>query len=184
VVTSYHIIAGAASGFVRLVDQSTKYEIAGTFVVDEAHDLAVVAATGLTATPLHLGDEGQVAVGDEVYAVGNPQGLEGTFSQGIINAVRRVGGETVLQMTAPISRWLNTFALTAAAVAAALVVAGNVDRGTSNQLLNVSYDPTRELFVELNRQFVEKYANDTGRKLTIKIRLSRPVRTDHHADRP
>jgi len=66
------------------------------------------------------------------------------------------------------TRWLNTFALTAAAVAAALLVAGNIDRETSNQLLNVSYDPTRELFVELNRLFIEKYAKDTGRKLTIK----------------
>jgi hypothetical protein len=36
-------------------------------------------------------------------AVGNPQGLEGTFSQGIISGVRQVGGDTVLQITAPIS---------------------------------------------------------------------------------
>ncbi|HXM40264.1 MAG TPA: sulfate ABC transporter substrate-binding protein [Bryobacteraceae bacterium] len=66
------------------------------------------------------------------------------------------------------TRWLNTFALVAAAVAAALVVVGNTDRGKSSQLLNVSYDPTRELFVDLNRQFIAKYENDTGRKLTIK----------------
>lgn len=103
VVTNRHVIAGAASGFVRLVDRSTKYEVAGTFAVDGVHDLAVVAATGLKAPSLRLGDNAQVAVGDEVYAVGNPQGLEGTFSQGIISAIRRVGGDTVLQMTAPIS---------------------------------------------------------------------------------
>jgi len=40
--------------------------------------------------------------------------------------------------------WLNTFALFAA-VAAALAVAGNTDHDRSNRLLNVSYDPTREL---------------------------------------
>jgi sulfate transport system substrate-binding protein len=66
------------------------------------------------------------------------------------------------------TRWLNTFALTAAAVGTALVVVGNTDRDKSSQLLNVSYDPTRELFVDLNRQFIAKYENDTGRKLTIK----------------
>src|SRR6202167_3634405 len=66
------------------------------------------------------------------------------------------------------TRWLNTFALVAAAVAAALVVVGNSDRDKSSQLLNVSYDPTRELFVDLNRQFAVKYQNETGRKLIIK----------------
>jgi sulfate transport system substrate-binding protein len=64
--------------------------------------------------------------------------------------------------------WLNTFALFAAAAAAALVAVGNTDHDKSNQLLNVSYDPTRELFVDLNRQFIAKYQNETGRKLTIK----------------
>jgi sulfate/thiosulfate transport system substrate-binding protein len=63
------------------------------------------------------------------------------------------------------TRWLNTFALFAAAVA--LVAIGNIDRDKSNERLNVSYDPTRELFVDLNRQFIAKYQNETGRKLTI-----------------
>jgi S1-C subfamily serine protease len=103
VVTNRHVIAGAVSGFVRLVDKSTKFEIAGTVAVDDAHDLAVVAATGLKAPSLPLGDSDQIAVGDEVYAVGNPRGLEGTFSQGIVSAIRRVGGDTILQITAPIS---------------------------------------------------------------------------------
>jgi len=66
------------------------------------------------------------------------------------------------------TRWLNTFALIAAAAAAALVAVGNTDRGQSNQLLNVSYDPTRELFTDLNRQFIAKYQTETGRTLTIK----------------
>jgi sulfate/thiosulfate transport system substrate-binding protein len=66
------------------------------------------------------------------------------------------------------TRWLNTLALVAAACAAALIVAGNTNRDKSSELLNVSYDPTRELFVDLNRQFIAKYANDTGRRLTIK----------------
>jgi sulfate/thiosulfate transport system substrate-binding protein len=66
------------------------------------------------------------------------------------------------------TRWLNTLALVAAACAAALIVIGNTDRDKSSELLNVSYDPTRELFVDLNGQFVAKYANETGRRLTIK----------------
>ena len=66
------------------------------------------------------------------------------------------------------TRWLNTFAVIAATLAAALVVAGNTDRHRSVELLNVSYDPTRELFADLNKQFVAKYANETGRQLVIR----------------
>ncbi|MGA3086998.1 MAG: sulfate ABC transporter substrate-binding protein [Terriglobales bacterium] len=63
--------------------------------------------------------------------------------------------------------WLNTMALLAVIIAIALVVLKNLARDTSTQLLNVSYDPTRELFQDLNRQFVDQYSNDTGKKLTI-----------------
>src|SRR5580658_3047721 len=63
--------------------------------------------------------------------------------------------------------WLNAFALAAVAIAITLVVITNLAGYTSTQLLNVSYDPTRELFRDLNQQFVEKYFTETGRKLTI-----------------
>jgi len=65
------------------------------------------------------------------------------------------------------TRWLNAFALVAVLVAVTLVVAANSGTGKSTHLLNVSYDPTREVFAELNRQFTAKYARQTGRRLTI-----------------
>jgi sulfate transport system substrate-binding protein len=65
------------------------------------------------------------------------------------------------------TRGLHPCVLFAAAAAAALVAAGTTDRDKSNRLLNVTYDPTGELFVDLNRQFIAKYQNETGRKLTI-----------------
>jgi len=42
-------------------------------------------------------------VGDTVYVAGNPKGLEGTFSQGIVSGIRRVKGNRYLQITAAIS---------------------------------------------------------------------------------
>ncbi len=63
--------------------------------------------------------------------------------------------------------WLNLLALAAVALSAALVVTGNADTGNSNQILNVSYDSTRELFQELNQQFTAKYLKETGRKWGI-----------------
>ena len=54
---------------------------------------------------LTLGDSDAVQIGEKIYVAGNPQGLEGTFSDGIISAIR--GDSTddkVFQMTAPISK--------------------------------------------------------------------------------
>jgi len=65
------------------------------------------------------------------------------------------------------SRWMNALALAAVALSAAVVVIANVDTGKTNQILNVSYDPTRELFKDLNQQFVTKYQRDTGQKWSI-----------------
>jgi S1-C subfamily serine protease len=103
IVTNRHVIAGASSGYGRLVGTNLKYEIAGTVAVDAAHDLAILSLRGLEARPLAIGDSNQIAVGDEVYAVGNPEGLEGTFSQGIVSGIRHVDSDTILQITAPIS---------------------------------------------------------------------------------
>jgi sulfate/thiosulfate-binding protein len=64
--------------------------------------------------------------------------------------------------------WTSVLPLLAVVVAAALVFFGNIDRDKSIQLLNVSYDPTRELFQDLDQQFVLKYERETGQKLTIK----------------
>lgn len=64
--------------------------------------------------------------------------------------------------------WTNVLPLLAVVVAVALVFFGNIDRDQSIQLLNVSYDPTRELFQDLDQQFALKYERETGQKLTIK----------------
>jgi len=64
--------------------------------------------------------------------------------------------------------WTNLAAVSAVFLAITLVVVKNVQGNTSNQLLNVSYDPTRELYLNLNEQFVAKYDKETGKHLKIK----------------
>jgi sulfate/thiosulfate transport system substrate-binding protein len=63
--------------------------------------------------------------------------------------------------------WVNLLALVAVGVSAVLVVSANFDRDRSIALLNVSYDATRELFQDLNKQFETKYQRETGRKIAI-----------------
>jgi len=103
IVTNLHVITGAERGHVKFIGQTTKLRIAGVFAVDAARDLAILSVPTPGVPVIQLGDSEAIAVGDAVYAIGNPQGLEGTFSQGIVSSIRTFGADKILQITAPIS---------------------------------------------------------------------------------
>ena len=104
VATNAHVVKGALGGHARgVVGERAPFDVEGILAIDEERDLALVKVSGLKAPPLALGEAGQVAVGDEVFAVGSPHGLEGTFSPGIVSGVRNWKTGTLLQITAPIS---------------------------------------------------------------------------------
>ncbi len=107
IATNHHVIKGIASGKVKLVGDTTEHVIESVSIVDINRDLAIVTASSLTASALTLGDSDTVQIGQAVYAAGNPQGLTGTFSQGIVSAIRPEGNifveDTIIQMTAAVS---------------------------------------------------------------------------------
>lgn len=103
IVSNLHVVAGAARGYAKLVGEKTKYEIEGIAAVDAERDLVVLKIIPRRSQALPIGNSDVIQVGEPVYAVGNPQGLEGTFSQGIISSIREVGSDKLLQITAPIS---------------------------------------------------------------------------------
>jgi hypothetical protein len=103
IASNLHVIEGAARGYAKLVGQKTKHDIQGITAFDPERDLVVLKISASGAPVLALGSSDAVLVGESVYAVGNPQGLEGTFSQGIVSSIREVGTDKLLQITAPIS---------------------------------------------------------------------------------
>jgi len=103
VATNLHVIQGAAGGYAKIVGKKAKYGIAGYVAIDERWDLILLKIKDANAPALSFGDSSKIAVGDEIFAVGNPKGLEGTFSKGIISAIRKIEEDTLLQITAPIS---------------------------------------------------------------------------------
>ena len=103
IATNLHVVEGAARGYAKLVGQKTKYDIEGITAIDPQRDLVILKVSAFGAQVLFLGDSDALQVGESVYAVGNPRGLEGTFSQGIISSIREVGTDKLLQITAPIS---------------------------------------------------------------------------------
>ena len=89
IVTNNHVVENAFEITVIFADgTTTKAEIVGT---DPQSDLAVIKVDpeGLPLVPVVLGDSRAVAVGDLVIAIGNPYGLSGTMTQGIVSALSR-----------------------------------------------------------------------------------------------
>ena len=103
VATNLHVIEGASRGFMKRVNQETKYSIEGIAAIDAKRDLAILSVLAEAPPPLPFGNSDAVQVGDAVYVAGNPRGLEGTFSRGIVSGIRTVGGDRLIQITAPIS---------------------------------------------------------------------------------
>ena len=103
IATNYHVIEGAARGRAKLVGRFSTYKIEGVTATDKTNDLALLKVTVSGINPLPLGNSSDVKIGETVYVAGNPKGLEGTFSDGIISSRRDPYTKERLQMTAPIS---------------------------------------------------------------------------------
>lgn len=105
IATNYHVIEGAVRGTAKLVGKNTIYTIEGVIAEDEDNDLSLLEVTAYGIKPLSLIDDSDtVKIGEAVYVAGNPKGLEGTFSDGIISSLRTLEYKNKrLQMTAPIS---------------------------------------------------------------------------------
>eukprot|EP00262_Sarcandra_glabra_P009707 TRINITY_DN2423_c0_g2_i2.p1 TRINITY_DN2423_c0_g2~~TRINITY_DN2423_c0_g2_i2.p1 ORF type:complete len:446 (-),score=62.76 TRINITY_DN2423_c0_g2_i2:30-1367(-) len=89
IVTNYHVIRGASDLRVTLADQST-YE-AKVVGFDQDKDVAVlrVEAPKDKLRPIPVGISADLLVGQKVYAIGNPFGLDHTLTTGVISGLRR-----------------------------------------------------------------------------------------------
>jgi hypothetical protein len=98
--TNFHVVRGSRMIEVVRNDQSSR---ATLVAFDEKRDLALLEVKGLGARPARIRRAPEIAVGEQVYAIGSPRGLELTFSDGLVSALRDVEGGQVIQTTAPIS---------------------------------------------------------------------------------
>jgi putative serine protease PepD len=91
ILTNDHVVAGA-SGLTVAPKDSTSVTRSATLVGEEANDdlaLIKVDPSGLGLKPLTLTSSKSVQVGDAVYAIGNPYGLNETLTRGIVSALGR-----------------------------------------------------------------------------------------------
>lgn len=90
ILTNNHVIANAQRVEVTL---SNKHKYKATVVgVDRNHDLALLQISAPNLQPATLSESNGLVVGQRVYAIGNPFGLSGTMTRGIISAIRSIRG--------------------------------------------------------------------------------------------
>jgi S1-C subfamily serine protease len=88
ILTNYHVIENAQAIEVTLHNHKKyKATIVGT---DKSQDLAIIQVNAPDLLPMTLGDSANLQVGQKVYAIGNPFGLAGTLTQGIVSSIRQV----------------------------------------------------------------------------------------------
>jgi len=89
IVTNFHVIQNAAGATVTLADQSTQQaKLVGVFPDRDLAVLKIDAPAG-KLRPLPLGTSADLQVGQKVYAIGNPFGLDQTLTTGIVSALNR-----------------------------------------------------------------------------------------------
>ena len=104
IATNLHVIEGASGGYAKLVGQEAKFNVDGTLATDEEHDLALLSVEVSKSRFMSISPPDRNAeIGEAIFVVGNPFGLEGTFSSGMISGIRQSEFGTLLQITAPIS---------------------------------------------------------------------------------
>ena len=104
IVTNRHVIERSNRVEIHLLD-GRKFVVKGVLAVDGEGDLAMlqVDVPAAAAVPLPI-DRSVPQEGESIVVVGNPFGLEGSVSNGIVSAVREIGGYgKIIQITAPIS---------------------------------------------------------------------------------
>lgn len=91
ILTNFHVVEGARQLEVTTGDKKKyKAQIVGT---DPIHDLAVIQIPTKEVPQAEIGDSKSLVVGQKVYAIGNPFGLSGTMTRGIISSIRSVKGQ-------------------------------------------------------------------------------------------
>jgi serine protease Do len=100
VITNRHVIE---DGVTYRVEHQGKSRPAKLIQTDPDHDLAELFVEGLAAPAVSMRDSSTLSVGEKVYAIGAPEGLELTISEGLISGLRDIDRARVIQTSAAIS---------------------------------------------------------------------------------
>ncbi len=102
IVTNHHVVEGMSQAYVVFSDGATK-PVTRVAADSAQQDLIVLSVDTGNRSPVKFGDEMSLQEGDSVYALGAPEGLQLTFTNGIVSSFRKSNGQFLIQTTAPIA---------------------------------------------------------------------------------
>jgi len=102
VVTNFHVVNAAKEINVKLKDGKI-YPVDSIIYYNVNKDICILKIKAQNLPLVSLGDSNTSRVGEKVYVIGSPLGLEYTFSDGMVSAIRDLIGLKWLQITAPVS---------------------------------------------------------------------------------
>ncbi len=102
IFTNFHVIRHAKAASVYL-SNGDAYDAVEVVDVDKRRDIALLKIRAVDQRPVRLGRSSDLKVGDKIFALTNPNGLQNSLSEGIVSAIRQADGFKLLQITAPIS---------------------------------------------------------------------------------
>jgi S1-C subfamily serine protease len=94
ILTNYHVVEGASNRGIEVQLSNKRRYQARLVGSDKVHDLALLQIDAPNLQPITLADSAGLNVGQKVYAIGNPFGLSGTMTTGIISAIRPIRSES------------------------------------------------------------------------------------------
>ena len=110
IATAYHVVAtsGTAQARFQAIDSDEYYDSSTVAALDANRDLIIFHVEGYDAPSLPLADSNNVFLGQPIFVMGNPRGLKGTFSSGIVSGIREnvfqgSNRGKQIQITAPVS---------------------------------------------------------------------------------
>lgn len=103
IFTNYHVIDGVSSAQVTLADGRV-LDVTNISGYNPKYDAVVLKVNANDLQPAKFNFSSTAQIGDKIYTLGNPLGLEDTISDGLISTINRViDGVTFIQISAPIS---------------------------------------------------------------------------------
>lgn len=100
-ITNHHVIEGSYSVEYKLIGDDNLYKDGRVVSASKKYDIAIIN-TQKSHVPIQIDTISTQHIGEHIYVLSNPRGLEGTLSEGIISALRNENYD-LIQITAPIS---------------------------------------------------------------------------------
>lgn len=102
IFTNLHVIAACQNLAVRLSNGDT-YDSASVIAVDARKDLALIRIKAVSLPVLPMADSNEIEVGQVVYSIGNPKGLQNTLQQGLVGGFQQGNGYRLVQVSASLN---------------------------------------------------------------------------------